>query len=70
MMDNLMACETRYREHHNRVAQVDTEAWRTAKSARPAARVVARMLVALAVRLDKTVAMRQSAVPRAVVPVP
>jgi hypothetical protein len=56
-MEDLMACETRIGEHYAHVARVNAEGWKTAKvGTRPLATVVARVLVALAVQLDRTVA--------------
>jgi hypothetical protein len=58
-MDSLIRAEQHYREHYDRVAQVDAAGWKTAQvGTRPLAMVVARALVALAVRLDETVATR------------
>jgi hypothetical protein len=56
-MDSLIRAEQHYREHYDRVARVDAEGWKTARpGTRPLAHVVARMLMAVAVRLDRTVA--------------
>jgi hypothetical protein len=56
-MEDLMACETRIQEHYAHVARVNTEGWKTVRSgSRPLAKVMARVLMALAVRMDRTVA--------------
>jgi hypothetical protein len=56
-MDYLIRAEQRYQEHCDHVAQVDAEGWKRVRvGGRPLATVVARALVTLAVRLDKTVA--------------
>jgi hypothetical protein len=61
-MNDLLACEGRMQEHFEHVARVNSEGWRTAKSGtRPLTTMVARALVALAVRLDATVATRTRA---------
>jgi hypothetical protein len=51
-MDNMLACETRYREHGPRVAVVDGEGWkRQQRAVRPWRLTAAKALIALAARL-------------------
>jgi hypothetical protein len=53
-MDNMLACETRYREHGPRVAAVDAEGWKQQRAVRPWRLTAAKALIALAARLAPT----------------
>lgn len=51
-MDDLLRCEARVREHHRTASVSDHEAWMKPQTATPTYRAsIARMLVALAIRL-------------------
>ncbi len=67
-MDCLLKAGQRYREHYERVAQVDAEGWKTAKvRTRPVAKRVAQALIALAMRLDHSLTTQPMAQIRPVV---
>jgi hypothetical protein len=65
-VDSGIVREVQAREHHEIVARVNAEGWKTARTgSSPVVKAIAKALMALAVRLDATVATRKAVQTRA-----
>ena len=59
-MECLISCEQRIDKHYQDVTRINAEDWKTAPPTRGLSTVIAQALVALALRLDATAAMKRA----------